>query len=308
MTMRNATPPSIEHLVPGFTPENDLELRAIRQPELLRGLAWGAPRWGHPEGRVGEHVAQILGSIAADAHFRAELRFIALVHDSFKYRVRPHAKYTPDNDHAVLARRFAQRLISEQRILATIELHDEPYYIWHNQGGSVDALTPLLARIPDPDLFLSFVELDASTEGKDPSLLFWLRYELAVGKRIPPLAPLAAPSPRARGEETQTVYIHVLETYPENQNEIAEAVLAVADAFDPDRAMRPEVLQSDDGIRVLLITRWCGASTRRLLREGKIVERALRDHPVLARATPREAHLYHGMRLTSESRPGAESR
>jgi hypothetical protein len=33
----------------------------------------------------------------------------------------------------------------------------------------------LLARLPDVELFMRFVELDASTEGKDPGLLRWLR-------------------------------------------------------------------------------------------------------------------------------------
>ena len=36
----------------------------------------------------------------------------------------------------------------------------------------------MLARIPDPELFLRFVELDGSTEGKDPEPVRWLREEL----------------------------------------------------------------------------------------------------------------------------------
>jgi hypothetical protein len=34
-------------------------------------------------------------------------------------------------------------------------------------------------RIPDPELFLRFVELDGSTEGKDPEPVEWVRSELA---------------------------------------------------------------------------------------------------------------------------------
>ncbi len=36
-------------------------------------------------------------------------------------------------------------------------------------------MTEMLERIPDRDLFLRFVELDASTEGKNPAPLEWLR-------------------------------------------------------------------------------------------------------------------------------------
>jgi hypothetical protein len=55
---------------------------------LLRGLAWGRPRRGHPEGSVGAHVADLLATIerwGEAGERRAELRFIALVHDSLKF-------------------------------------------------------------------------------------------------------------------------------------------------------------------------------------------------------------------------------
>ena len=50
-------------LVPGFTPETELERAVAEDPELRVGLAWGKPRSGHPEGSVGAHVADLLEEI-----------------------------------------------------------------------------------------------------------------------------------------------------------------------------------------------------------------------------------------------------
>jgi hypothetical protein len=36
----------------------------------------------------------------------------------------------------------------------------------------------MLERIPDRDLFVSFVELDGSTEGKNPEPVEWLKAHL----------------------------------------------------------------------------------------------------------------------------------
>jgi hypothetical protein len=95
--------------------------------------------------------------------------------------VRPEAGYSPGNDHAVLARRFAERYTADPRLLDTLEFHDAPHYIWRTRtddGGA--ALEALLARIPDLELFLRFVELDGSTDGKDPRPLAWLRGVVAA--------------------------------------------------------------------------------------------------------------------------------
>jgi hypothetical protein len=36
----------------------------------------------------------------------------------------------------------------------------------------------MLERLPDRDLFVRFVELDGSTEGKNPEPIAWLKEEL----------------------------------------------------------------------------------------------------------------------------------
>jgi hypothetical protein len=172
-------------LIPGFEPETELEKRTTAQPVLLEGLAWGEPRAGHPEGPVGTHVAHLLEALDrsdVDGPERELLRFIALTHDSFKFQVRQHLPRAGENHHAMRARRFAERFTDDERVLATIELHDRPYALWRKlqRRGRLDerAFRRMIRRIPDPELFLRFVELDGSTEGKRPEPIAWFREEL----------------------------------------------------------------------------------------------------------------------------------
>jgi hypothetical protein len=172
-------------LVPGFNPETDVERAVSEDAELLAGLEWGEPREGHPEGTVGAHVRDLLEAID-DAQqpdqARRELRLIALVHDSFKYRVHERLPKVGANHHAARARRFAERYTRDERLLATIELHDKPYALWRRmrRRGRLDepAFDRMMRRVPDPDLFLVFIELDGSTEGKNPEPIAWLADEL----------------------------------------------------------------------------------------------------------------------------------
>jgi HD domain len=172
--------------VPGFEPETELERAVTADPVLLRGLAWGKPRTGHPEGPVGAHVADLLATIdhwGERGAKRTELRFIALVHDALKYAVRDWLPKAGENHHAKRARRFAERYTDDERLLATIELHDRPYALWRRMrrfGGLGErAFARMLERIPDRELFARFVELDASTEGKRQAPIHWMRRALA---------------------------------------------------------------------------------------------------------------------------------
>jgi hypothetical protein len=172
-------------LVPGFRPETELEETLARQPELLAGLAWGKPRKAHPEGAVGVHVADLLREIDArgeDGERRALLRAVALVHDSFKYKVREWLPRSGANHHAMRARRFAERFTGDERVLATIELHDRPYALWRRmrRKGRLDevAFAEMMRQVPDADLFLAFVELDGSTDGKSGAPVAWFSDEL----------------------------------------------------------------------------------------------------------------------------------
>src|SRR6185437_5781635 len=106
---------------------------------------------------------------------RGDLRFLALVHDSFKAEVRPDEAWSPDNDHAILAGRFAAGYTRDERLLSTLRFHDEPYWIWRHAAAPEPALRALLERLPDLELFARFVELDAANEGKDLTFLWWFR-------------------------------------------------------------------------------------------------------------------------------------
>jgi hypothetical protein len=180
--LRSGSSSAVGKLVPGFAPENGLERALIADPELQEGLAWGKPRSGHPEGSVGAHVADLLGTIdrwGETGERRAELRFLALVHDSMKYKVRDWLPKVGENHHAMRARRFAERYTGDERLLATIELHDRPYAIWRKlrRTGRLDEkrLNAMFEAVPDLDLFVRFVELDGSSAGKRPEPIEWLR-------------------------------------------------------------------------------------------------------------------------------------
>jgi hypothetical protein len=177
--------PDASELVTGFVPETELERAVTEDPELLAGLAWGKPRRGHPEGNVGTHVADLLAAIDQADHpdeTRSRLRFVALVHDAFKYRVHEWRPKTAGNHHAMRARRFAEGYTNDERLLATIEHHDRPYALWRKmrRRGKLDEdrFDEMMRRVPDPELFLLFVELDGATEGKKPEPIRWFREEL----------------------------------------------------------------------------------------------------------------------------------
>ena len=184
--------PDRADLLPCLTPENELEDAVTQDPELLEGLAWGEPRHGHPEGSVAHHVCDLLTVVdqrGEQDERRSMLRFVSLVHDSMKYRVRDWLPKTGENHHAMRARRFAERYTGDERLLSTIELHDRPYAIWRRmkRKGHVDerAFDDMMARLADPQLFLTFVEIDGSTEGKNPEPIEWFRDQLRQRGAVP---------------------------------------------------------------------------------------------------------------------------
>jgi hypothetical protein len=179
-------------LLPCFTPESALEDAVTSDPELLEGLGWGEPRSGHPEGSVARHVCDLLAAVdqRGEQHERRSLlRFVVLVHDSMKYRVRDWLPKTGENHHAMRARRFAERYTDDERLLSTIELHDRPYAIWRRmqRKGHLDerAFEDMMAHVTDPGLFLVFVEIDGSTEGKNPEPVEWFREQLRQRGGVP---------------------------------------------------------------------------------------------------------------------------
>ena len=184
-------------LVTGFEAENELERAVSADPILLRGLAWGRPRRGHPEGSVGAHVRDLLATIERGARpaRRSELRFLALVHDSLKFQVSNWRPKSGENHHATRARRFAERYTGDERLLSVIEQHDRPYNLWRRRPRrrTLDEreIERLIERVPDLDLFVRFLRLDCSTEGKNPEPVRWFEEELE-SRGLRPAGPAVA--------------------------------------------------------------------------------------------------------------------
>jgi hypothetical protein len=175
----------VQELVPGFVPEDETERKLADDPTLREGWAWGKPRKGHPEGSVGSHVGHLLERLdewGETGQRRRDLRFLALVHDALKHEVSDWRPRTGENHHAMRARRHAERYTDDERLLSTLELHDRPYSLWRRmrRKGKLDekGFARMLERLADPGLFLRFVELDGSTEGKNPEPVRWLEEEL----------------------------------------------------------------------------------------------------------------------------------
>ena len=156
-------------------PETELERRILADPDWQEGAAWGKPRRGHPEGTVAAHVEEVLENVdrlAVDAEDRARLRLIAIVHDNFKHRVNHLLPFGGRNDHAALARKFAERYIDDEGVLEVIELHDEAYRAWrrrdeHRAHRLIDRLGPHLG------LFRRFHRCDNETGDKTADDRVW---------------------------------------------------------------------------------------------------------------------------------------
>jgi hypothetical protein len=69
-------------------PKTESEKEIISNNDFLKGMAFGLPRKGHPEGQVIFHIIQVLENVNkySTSEDQIKLRLIALIHDSFKYK------------------------------------------------------------------------------------------------------------------------------------------------------------------------------------------------------------------------------
>ncbi len=161
-------------------PETKLEKKILSDIEIQQGLKYGQRRKGHPEGEVKNHVLELLVKVEKirgkiEKEIICKLRFIILTHDSLKYKVDRSKPKIGENNHGMLARRFAEKLISNELILSLIELHDLPYYTWQGRISD-ESFKQKIKRIqPELELFIQFIILDTSTGDKDPQqrILFY---------------------------------------------------------------------------------------------------------------------------------------
>jgi hypothetical protein len=173
--------------------QNQPDFHALLQPETLleailldttvfrEGLDWGTPRFGHPEGKVGLHVREVLDNVeqtAWDADSRQHLRLITFAHDTLKYREFQLGRRV--KHHGLLAREFMEAYTDDAALLDIIELHDEAFYAWrcfHLEGKTDIAqhrLDNLLERLGNNLLlYLTFFKCDTRTGDKIQAPLVW---------------------------------------------------------------------------------------------------------------------------------------
>lgn len=175
-------PGSLEALL---RPETALERALVVHPEVRRGLLWGEPRFGHPEGKVGIHVREVLDNIdhitGLSRAVREKLRIITLAHDAFKYKEDRSRPRDWHNHHAMLARRFMEHYTDDPVILDVIELHDEAYYAWLAMKNEVfreenpqKSLQYLFDRVWSfLDIYYLFFKCDTQTGDKTQAPVKW---------------------------------------------------------------------------------------------------------------------------------------
>ena len=145
------------------------------------------------------HITDVLANVeryALSSADRRDLRLIALTHVSRKFLVDPERSRSGENHHATRARRFAQRYISDQRVLRIIELHDEGIHLWNrwrrtHDGRMIAAqLETLLEQLGATWLlFVEFFRCDNDTPSKNPEPVLWFEEMLRErGYAVPPLS------------------------------------------------------------------------------------------------------------------------
>ncbi len=172
-------------------PETDLEAFLLQQPEIIAGMGWGTPRFGHPEGEVWRHVVEVLANIDKlidlPSDQRRDLRLVALVHDSFKYAEIKTEPRDWTQHHGILARRFIERYSDNRRVVELVEWHDEAYYCWrldalyHRRNRSQQRFDRLLDHFAgEMDFYYRFFVCDTRTGDKNIAPLRWFEREAGI--------------------------------------------------------------------------------------------------------------------------------
>ncbi|HFA47757.1 MAG TPA: hypothetical protein ENJ95_01920 [Bacteroidetes bacterium] len=185
----NAPPLPVIDFVPLLKPETKFEENLLRQPEFIKGLNWGIPRFGHPEGKVGYHIREVLDNIDllnADPATRQRLRIAAMAHDTFKYKESESTANGKRINHGLLARRYMERHTDDGPTLDLIELHDEIYFAWRHDAlhgkpkEAIKRLDQLNDRVrADLKLHYLFFRCDTLTGDKIQAPRIWFEQKMA---------------------------------------------------------------------------------------------------------------------------------
>ena len=176
-------------------PETQIEEHFFRNPDFLKGLSWGTPRYGHPEGQVYKHIREVLNNIeklSVTPKRRSDLRIIAMVHDTFKFKEHKGVPRDWTRHHAVFARKFLAQYHNDPNTLLVTELHDEAYYCWctrflyHKPERAQDRLNQLISHLGNNlELYYQFFWADTCTGDKNLAPLHWFE------KTVPGFTPIA---------------------------------------------------------------------------------------------------------------------
>lgn len=168
-------------------PENELEIKLINDKDFINGFLYGKPRNGHPEGEVIHHIGHVLSNIdkISEGTERMELRLIAIIHDTFKYKVDRTQPKFGENHHTMIARRYAEKYINDEKLLDIIELHDEAYLSWckgnrNDDWGKADyRVNNLIKRLGNNiNLYLKFYQCDNETGDKEAHCFTWFKNKI----------------------------------------------------------------------------------------------------------------------------------
>jgi hypothetical protein len=167
-------------------PETSLELHIATHPDFLKGMWWGSPRFGHPEGEVVYHIKDVLNNIqnldSLDPQERRILRLVAYVHDSFKYI---EEEQSPRIHHGKLGRRFLENIVTDVTTLDLVEFHDEAYYAWRHffVDRKVELAQKRLGFLKEKfsdkmNLFSTFFKCDTNTGDKIMAPVKWFEIQM----------------------------------------------------------------------------------------------------------------------------------
>jgi len=149
-------------------------------------IQYGAPRRGHDEGSVANHIQELEQNLDTlvhkhDIHPTTFMKLLILihVHDSFKMESARDVPILDPKSHATLAREFLESLgVKDSDLLTITQYHDLGFALYRNRKPdgryNEERLTNVLQRIDDKDLFLTFAIIDCCTKSKGREMIRWL--------------------------------------------------------------------------------------------------------------------------------------
>lgn len=167
--------------------------KLMADPRYQKNIEYGEPRSGHPEGKVKYHIAELEGNLEKLVSFGVseeeywKLKFLIHTHDTFKAESIPDSPIINPDSHASLGKKFASEFIDDEDLLNMIQFHDVNFALWKQFAATgaydIQRFDDLLNTIQDWNLFLMFIIIDGSTQGKDPDKIRWFIREVRKYRR-----------------------------------------------------------------------------------------------------------------------------